>query len=166
MKKYLTIKNIVLSVIIITVMILSFLFKDKNNYLNSKENTSPTINLKSIATNINNDKNINEFFVDIKGAVKKPGVYKFTEDKMIIDAISAANGLTKDATTNNINLSKKLKPEMVIYIFTKKELAKNDLITIKPCPVCDCTCETIEVNNCIQKEPIVEEKTEDNHCLS
>lgn len=61
-------------------------------------------------------------FVDIKGEVKNPGVYELEENKRIIDAIKIAGGLTKNASTDYINLSKKIKDEMVIIIYSKKEI--------------------------------------------
>lgn len=62
------------------------------------------------------------FFVDIKGEVKNPGVYELEENKRIIDVIKMAGGLTKNASTDYINLSKKIKDEMVIIIYSKKEI--------------------------------------------
>ena len=65
-----------------------------------------------------------------------------------MDAINLAGGLKKDANTSNINLSKKLESEMVIYVYSNEEIknSKNNLS-------CDATCSTeiIEVNNCIEK---------------
>lgn len=91
-----------------------------------------------------------KLYFDIKGSIKKPGVYEFTQGDRIIDAINKAGGLTKNATTNNLNLSKKLTNEMVIYVFSK-----NELTTTKASePVSnasECKCETIEVNNCVDK---------------
>ena len=48
-----------------------------------------------------------KLYFDIKGSVKKPGVYEFTQGDRIIDAINKAGGLTKNATTNiyAVNLS-------------------------------------------------------------
>ena len=110
------------------------------------------------------------FFVDVKGAVKNPGVYEFNDGDKIIDAIVKAGGLAKNAVTSNINLSKKLTSEMVVYIFTKSELTtkkvdtttKNEVSSqtytttkVTPnntyIPNSDCTCETIEVNNGIDE---------------
>ncbi len=71
----------------------------------------------------------NDVYIDIKGAVKKPGVYKVNENSIINDVIKLAGGLNSNGTTKNINLSKKVSNEMVIYIFTKTELKKeNDKI--------------------------------------
>ncbi len=91
-----------------------------------------------------------KLYFDIKGSVKKPGVYEFTLGDKIIDAINKAGGLTKTATTNNLNLSKKLTNEMVIYVFSKNELTTTKALE----PVSnasECKCETIEVNNCVDK---------------
>ena len=41
----------------------------------------------------------NKIFVDVKGAVNKPGVYEFNEGDKVIDAIKKADGLTKSAVT-------------------------------------------------------------------
>lgn len=91
----------------------------------------------------------NKIFVDIKGAVNKPGVYEFQYGDKVIDAIKKAEGLTKNAVTSNINLSKKLVNEMVIYVFNKKEI-----VSITTTNKIACNCETIEVNNCIDKNNI------------
>lgn len=73
--------------------------------------------------NIDEEENVadKKIFVDIKGAVKKPGVYEITEGMIVNDVITLAEGLTSSAYTNNINLSKKIQDEMVIYIYTKSE---------------------------------------------
>lgn len=92
-----------------------------------------------------------KLYFDIKGSVKKPGVYEFTQGDKIIDAINKAGGLTKNATTNNLNLSKKLTNEMVIYVFSKNELTTTKAYE----PVSnasECKCETIEINNCVDKK--------------
>lgn len=91
-----------------------------------------------------------KLYFDIKGSVKKPGVYEFTQGDRIIDAINKAGGLTKNATTNNLNLSKKLANEMVIYVFNKNELTTTKAFE-QVNNVAKCKCETIEVNNCVDK---------------
>ena len=105
------------------------------------ETTSTTSAVKEESTKL---------YFDIKGSVKKPGVYDFTQGDKIIDAINKAGGLTKNATTNNLNLSKKLTNEMVIYVFSKNELTTTKALE----PVSnasECKCETIEINNCVDK---------------
>ena len=63
--------------------------------------------------------------VDLKGCIKKPGVYEFLDYQRISDAIEKAGGLTEEADTSNINLSKVLEDEMVIYIYSKQEIEEQ-----------------------------------------
>jgi len=62
------------------------------------------------------------FQVDIKGAINNPGIYSLKEGKRVIDVIESAGGLTANADTSVINLSKKISDEMVIIIYTKEEV--------------------------------------------
>ncbi len=122
-------------------------------YQNNNLVEENTIQEEPIVLNVSED-NKSQGYFDIKGAVKKPGVFSFKEGDKVIDAINMAGGLTKNGTTANINLSQKLKNEMVIYIFTKSELTtkKTTTTTTKPVSTAPCKCETIEVNNCLEKE--------------
>lgn len=54
--------------------------------------------------------------VDVKGAVKYPGVYELTTEHRIVDAIEQAGGYNDHANPNAINHAQKLQDEMVIYI--------------------------------------------------
>lgn len=65
--------------------------------------------------------------VDIKGAIKNPGVYQMNENDRIIDVIKLSGGLIEKADTDNINLSKKVFDEMVIIIPMKEEIADNEV---------------------------------------
>ncbi len=68
--------------------------------------------------------------IDIKGAVRNPGVYEIEEGSVVNDIIKLAGGLLSNADTRSLNLSKKLKDEMVIYVYTtdevKDQLALSD----------------------------------------
>ena len=60
-------------------------------------------------------------YVDIKGAVKKPGVYKINSDKKIIDVITMAGGLMENANTDNIIYQRKLLMRwLLLYILMKR----------------------------------------------
>ncbi len=80
-------------------------------------------------------------FCDIKGNVKKPGVYEIKENYTIQDVINLAGGLKDNSYTDNINLSKKVTDEMVIYIFNKTELKKEE-----------CTCKVEYVYSCPEEQ--------------
>jgi len=62
-------------------------------------------------------------YVDIKGEVKKPGIYKANNNTRVNDIILLAGGLTKNANTRSINLSKKVVDEMVIIVHSKSEIS-------------------------------------------
>lgn len=59
---------------------------------------------------------VQSVYVDVKGAVKYPGVYSFTTEDRITDAIQAAGGYTEQANPQLINHAQKLQDEMVIYV--------------------------------------------------
>lgn len=84
--------------------------------------------------------------VDVKGAVKKPGVYELNIGSNVLDAISIAGGVNSKGTTTNINLAKKLADEMVVYVFTKAELETKKSTNEIVCAVPKCDCETITVD--------------------
>ena len=64
-------------------------------------------------------------YVEVKGAVNHPGVFEVNENDIINDVINLAGGLKDNAYTDNINLSKKVTDELVVYVFTKEEYKKN-----------------------------------------
>ena len=55
-------------------------------------------------------------FVDIKGAVKKPGVYQMKAGDRVKDAIDAAGGLTAEADSQKVNLAQRVEDQMVIVV--------------------------------------------------
>ena len=73
----------------------------------------------------NDDKQDEKIFVDVKGAVKNPGVFETTKDKRIKDLIYVAGGLLDDADTSTLNLSQKVKDQMVIYVLKHGEKPKQ-----------------------------------------
>ena len=107
---------------------------------------------REINENIEEEKpvEISKIRVDVKGAVKKPGVYELTDGAIVNDAIIASGGVTSSGVTSNINLSKKLKDEMVVYVFTKKEITASKSENKVVCDVPKCTCEQVVVNKEIE----------------
>lgn len=82
-----------------------------------------TINNNVLEDTSKTDSEIEYYKFDIKGAVVNPGVYKIESSSRIIDAINMAGGLLENADTSVNNLSKSIKDEMVIIIYTKDEVA-------------------------------------------
>ena len=118
-------KEILLITIITILLSIGGIYFYNTNFKEKKEKkTSQNILIeKSSTTKKNEEKKITSTYkVDIKGAVNNPGIYSFNNQERIIDVINQAGGLTNDADTTVINLSKKIKDEMVIIIYTKSEV--------------------------------------------
>lgn len=91
--------------------------------------------------------------VDIKGAVKNPGVYELEQGKRVIDAINKAGGLLNYSNTSTINLSKYLIDEMVIVVYTNDEISKMKEENIKIEYIeKECVCPEIKNDACITEE--------------
>ncbi len=63
-----------------------------------------------------------EYKIDIKGEVVNPGIYTLKSTSRIIDCIELAGGLTENANTTVLNLSKKITDEMVIIVYSNSEV--------------------------------------------
>ena len=100
----------------------------------------------------NNTKDSEEeiYLVDIQGAINNPGVYKVPVGTRVNDVINAAGGLTDNADTSLINLSKLVIDEMVIIIYTKDEVQNSNLVnTVIKVVEKECVCPNIENDSCI-----------------
>ena len=169
-KKHL--KGITISIILILIFSLILI---KYSLLKEKEENI-VVNELEIAKQENEEKEslekeevteipVKNIYVDIKGAVKNPGVYEIREDKKVIDVIDLAGGLTKNADTSLINLAMKVSNEMVIRIYTKEEVKE----AIKEEPIIkviqkECNCPELKNDACLKQEGSTEEtKGEDNN---
>lgn len=60
-------------------------------------------------------------FVDVQGAVRKPGLYQFSAEMRVADAIQTAGGLAPRADRQQINLATRLTDQQKLYIPLKGE---------------------------------------------
>lgn len=100
-----------------------FLYKSYNTKDKEKENI--VLNAKK-TTKKNEEEDATEdvyYQVDIKGEVINPGIYTVKEGSRVIDVIRLAGDLTEVADTSVLNLSKKVKDEMVIIVYSYDEVA-------------------------------------------
>ena len=111
-----------LIVLLLIVINDAFILSDLYSIKTSSDNAIYLNDFNKEENNIKSDK----FKVDIKGYVKKPGVYEVTDDMNVNDLINLAGGLKKNATTKNINLSKKLFDQMVVVISNKTTFNKTN----------------------------------------
>lgn len=133
-------KYIIIAIIILVALVVSYVLSLDNKEV-SAENVEIT---KTDVTNVTS-----KVYVDIKGSVKKPGVYQVPAGSIVWDIVNLSGGFTKNAYTKNINLSQKVKDEMVIYVFSKSEMSKMNN-TVKTDTAC--TTNVINYDNCITTE--------------
>lgn len=133
-------KYIIIAIIILVALVVSYVLSLDNKEV-SAENVEIT---KTDVANVTS-----KVYVDIKGSVKKPGVYQVSADSIVWDIVNLSGGFTKNAYTKNINLSQKVKDEMVIYVFSKNEMSKMNN-TVKTDTAC--TTNVINYDNCITTE--------------
>lgn len=154
LKKYIWI------VLIVFVLLFVFIKDDSTEEVILEEN-----NLELKEENIEEVNNI-KIKVDIKGAVKNPGVYEVDENSRVSDVINISGGLTDEADTSVINLSKNVIDEMVIIIYTKDEIneMKKGSTSIKYIEK-ECICPKLENDACIEDKidnvPLEEESNND-----
>ena len=95
---------------------------------------------------------------DIKGEVITPGIYTLKVNSRVIDVINMAGGLTENADTSVLNLSKKIEDELVIIVYSKQEVIdfkKTKEIEKQVEEKCKNSNETLINGACIE----IEEKT-------
>ena len=130
--KYFDYKKLIFPITIIILYVILFLyFEDKINNIEIPIQEETIIKEEP---QIEQEEPIKYIYVDIKGAIKKPGVYKLEENSRIIDAINISGGLLKTANTTYTNLSKILNDSEVIKIYTNEEVKKLEKETPQELP--------------------------------
>ena len=103
------------------------------------------------------------YYVEVKGAVVNPGVYQVQAGSIINDVITLAGGFTKNAYTNNINLSHKVSNELVIFVYTKTEYQnakKSPEVVNTKTEVC--ICDTYVIDACTENTVSIIESPSNN----
>jgi len=131
-------KKLLLPIAIFPIIILLFLWRAPE-----AEHTPLTSPIEISPTNtIQEQQNIIEpepttLFVEIKGAVHKPGVYELEEGERVLALVQLAGGYLSTANSSSINHAERLMDEMVLYIpFIGEEVSeeitdeKNSLLNI------------------------------------
>jgi len=144
-KKY---KYILICLILILILIILFFVKNED----PKESL---IEVSQIAS-VKEKEEVTTIKVNIKGAVMNPGVYEISSDSRVEDAIYEAGGLTNNADTSIINLSKKLNDESVIIIYTAEEVKsiKQGNVVVQYIEN-ECNCPEYQNNACIDPETLI-----------
>ena len=99
--------------------------------------------LSGIIVTLYNEKiMIEKYIVEIKGEVIRPGTYRINKGDRISDLINYSGGLTNNANTSNINMSKKLNDEDVVII---SSVTDTKIVYVEN----NCSCPVIKPIGCI-----------------
>ena len=149
-KKY--IKYVISTIIILTVIIL---INIKTNDSNKIEKEDIIVENKEETPKETTNAIKEKLKVDIKGEINNPGVYELDSSACVNDVIKISGGLTDKADTTLINLSKRIKDEMVIIIYSKDEIKKikeNEKETVIKYIEKECTCPNDINDACINEK--------------
>ena len=141
-----------LTIIIILIVVICIIYTKK--YLVSNQYDEIDIQNNIIKEEVTIKEEVPKMYtVDIKGAIKNPGVYTVSSDSKVNDIINLAGGLNKDADTSLTNLAKKVTDEMVIIIYTKEQVKNSNIVNnvIKVVEK-ECVCPNIQNDSCLNNE--------------
>lgn len=131
-KKWLLLGSGASMVILITLLVGIYLMVNKEPQVDTKmwEETSLTT-MAEVATNATKERAETMIYVDIKGAVKVPGIYQLKNQQRIWDALALAGGVSEEADTTQVNYAQKVKDQMIIYVPKKGESVPQSLETLQ-----------------------------------
>lgn len=165
MKKILLKYKYAIGLFLLIIIIIAFIFLKisltKSKEISNNINAQNTLEENSPQEEKETQLEAKTYYVDIKGAVTKSGVYEVTDNTRVIDVVNLAGGLSTNANTSYINLAKKVTDEMVIIIYTNEEIAnaissnqvlKTDIDNSKELSIKNDACITPSSNESTTKE--------------
>ncbi|UMT77087.1 helix-hairpin-helix domain-containing protein [Staphylococcus roterodami] len=122
-------KVYIISAIVSFILLAGFIFWRQDHQLQNNKVNNNDASFKQLNTYNNNTKLVEDqnkdsdkliknkgpIYVDVKGAIKHPNVYKMSPTDRVIDLLNKAE-LLEDADVSQINLSEKLTDQKMIYI--------------------------------------------------
>ncbi len=131
-KKWLLLGSGASIVILITLLVGIYLMVNKEPQVDTTmwEETSLTTTAE-VATDATKERAETMIYVDIKGAVKVPGIYQLKNQQRIWDALALAGGVSEEADTAQVNYAQKVKDQMIIYVPKKGEAVAQSLETLQ-----------------------------------
>ena len=117
-------KQIILLGIVVLMMLVGCTGCKKQSYLETQSDLQEehTKSADTTEEKKQQTEQVTEIYVQIDGAVKKPGVYIFSEESRVYELIEAAGGLLPEAYDLGINQAKRLADGEKIYVYTKEEI--------------------------------------------
>lgn len=147
---------------LVLLLVIGSFFIYKNYTAENREEKNIVLNTKKDTKKDEEEEEEVYYQVDIKGEVINPGIYTVKEGSRVIDVIRLAGDLTEVADTSVLNLSKKVKDEMVIIVYSYDEVVNFTATKEK---------EEIEQEAClsqngIQNDACIKDSTDDTSSSS
>lgn len=125
-KHFMPLAGIVFAILIIAVFVINLMTSESSVTINE-----PPVNALEVSEeaeeNAEPSENVSNYvFVEVKGAVKSPGVYEVPADARVTNVLSLAEILSS-ADLLTVNQSQKVKDEMVIYVPEIGEMETVDM---------------------------------------
>ncbi|WIL72535.1 helix-hairpin-helix domain-containing protein [Pediococcus acidilactici] len=124
------------SILMAAILLVVSLLRPKNNVQSPQENSevmmagseaqSSSVTSNPSTDSVQKSAGKQKLMVDVKGAVKKPGVYEVKPGMRVVDGIELDGGLTESADRKNINMALQLSDQQVVYIPIKGEIKDFD----------------------------------------
>lgn len=124
------------SILMAAILLVVSLLRPKNNVQSPQESSevmmagseaqSSSVTSNPSTDSVQKSARKQKLMVDVKGAVKKPGVYEVKPGMRVVDGIELAGGLTESADRKNINMALQLSDQQVVYIPIKGEIKDFD----------------------------------------
>lgn len=128
---------------VISVAVLAFIFTgcgepgNQNIYIDTDEMESDFVKADSedseVCENTNEksqekipEEETGYVYVQVCGAVSRPGVYKVQSNLRLFEVIDLAGGVTAEADTDVINMAKPVQDEMMVYVPAKDEISSGN----------------------------------------
>lgn len=108
-------KTILIGGVVVCIGLFLFISGPKEKISSSNATAFPVLQADQNELLIEEEVDMN-IFIDVKGAVKIPGMYWAVEGERVFDIIQRAGGLMEGADEGRINYAQKLVDEMVVYI--------------------------------------------------
>lgn len=112
------IKKLILPIGVLTLLVFLFIQKQFLSAAPSAEPIQPSLlnetNLIEVVETIEEEDST--IFIEVKGAVSRPGVYELEYGDRVLTAIELAGGYLPDSDSKTINHAQKVEDEMIIYV--------------------------------------------------
>lgn len=120
--------TIVIAIIVTLIFVLPTRHSDSDTFEISSSSTSQISKVSTSVPQVKSSVTRKEIFVDIKGAVKHPGLYKAKSNQRLAYIIQQAGGLENNADVSKLNYAHKLSDQMMIYVPKQGENYTGDVI--------------------------------------